>query len=422
MPTINRFLVACLTLGLLVPRIGRAQAPTNNQTTPRPLTEAEAVDRALANPDLSDLRAGLVDEAKAEGRTRTTWRNPSFQYTREQLLSGGPLGEDYVTLSQTFDISGRRSLQRKAASARGEAAESRAQITRADLAALTRRSYYHLLLTHQRQAVLTRWQGQVEAQLASAKKRERAGDGAAYDRLRLQRELTRVEALRDRADAMAAAAWTRLRGLIEPHEEPGSLEPPKLEGTLLPNPPKPAMRGGNRELAAPEFEAAQAEARALAFDRRAASRRWVPMPTVGAGYKGVDVPGGGRSHGFVVNVGVPLPIFDRGRAQRSRATARAQSLTARTNLAHTRARAEAGALSEEVTRLSAAARQMRKRNAEDDALTRAAESGYRGGEIGVMELIDAYRSSAEAELAALDLAITARAADINLRRQTEKSP
>lgn len=423
MPTVSRFfVVAALGLSVVTSNGARAQVPATSPTPVRPLTEARAVERALANPNLAELRAGLVEEATAEGLARTTWTNPTFQYTREQLLSGGALGEDYATISQTFDISGRRVLHRKAASARGEAAESQARVTRADLASLTRHSYYQLLLSQERHLVLGRWQQQVEAQLASVAKREQAGDAAAYDRLRLQRELTRVEALCGQTEAMVVVGWTRLHGLIEPDAETRPGTAPKLEGALRPPVPKVVDDDGRRTFVAPEFEVAEAEARALALDRRAASRWWVPMPNIGAGYKGVDVPGGGRSHGFVVNLGVPLPLLDRGRAERTRTSAQARSLAAKTSLAQTRTRTEVEALTEEVMRLAEAAAQIQEKNVKDDALLAAAESGYRGGEIGVMELIDAYRSSAEAELLALELAMNARVAEIDLRRRTEEAP
>lgn len=421
-PTISRFFATCLGVAVVGPPAARAEEPTVEPTPSPRLTEARAVRQALANPNLAQLRAGLVDEARAEGLARTTWQNPSFQYTREQLLSGGPLGEDYVTLSQTFDISGRRGLHRKAASKRGEAAEHQAAITRADLASLTRHRYYQLFVIQERRLVLSRWRAKVESQLASVRKREAAGDAAAYDRLRLQRELTRIDALAEREDAMVAAAWTRLHGLIEPEAEARPSTPPQLDGTLLPRARRDMAAEKPRPLEAPEFAVAEAQSQALAFDRRAASRWWVPTPSFGAGYKGVELPGGGRAHGFVVNLGIPLPVLDRGRAERAHTRARARSLAAEANLARTQTRTEANALEEEVVRLSAAATAMRERNAEDNELLTAAESGYRGGEIGVMELIDAYRSSAEAELLALDLAMSARAADIDLRRRTEEAP
>ena len=172
--------------------------------------------------------------------------------------------------------------------------------------------------------------------------------------------------------------------------------------------------------AAPEARAREAEASALAFDRRASSRWWIPSPNLGAGYKGVELPGGGRAHGFVVTLGIPLPLFDRQRAERTRVEARATALRAETSLRTLDARARATALAQEVADLTSAAKTLARTGTEQGAaLVRAAEAGYRGGEVGVLEVVDAYRSAVEAELTVIDLAMQARMAQIDLRRLTE---
>lgn len=420
-PIVSRFLVSIL--GCLGPSSVRAACLAPSAVHTDGLTETQAVARALANSNLAELRAGLVERASAEGLARTTWQNPSLQYIREQLLVGGPLGEDYVTLSQTFDVSGRRRLYREAASKRSEAAEHHADVVVADLAALTRHRYYRLLVAQERMVVLRRWRARVEAQLASSRRREKAGDASAYERLRLQRELTRIDAFVQREEATASAAWVRLHALVEPQSaaRPTSAPPP-LEGHLLPVALTSTPPEVDRVLVAPEFRAADAEARAVALDRRAASRWWIPSPNVGAGYKGVELPDGGRAHGFVVNVGIPLPVLDRGQAERVRSSAEARSLEAETLLSKTRARAEVAALYETVSRLTEAAANMQEDEAEDAALIVAAEAAFRGGEIGVMELLDVYRGSAEAGLMFMDLAMSARTASIDLHRRTQEAP
>ena len=51
-------------------------------------------------------------------------------------------------------------------------------------------------------------------------------------------------------------------------------------------------------------------------------------------------------------------------------------------------------------------------------LMRAAEAAYEAGEVGVLELLDAYRSAVGAELEGLELASGARRARIELDRVT----
>jgi cobalt-zinc-cadmium efflux system outer membrane protein len=69
----------------------------------------------------------------------------------------------------------------------------------------------------------------------------------------------------------------------------------------------------------------------------------------------------------------------------------------------------------EATALGEAARRSQqdaRRRAE--VLLAAADAGYRGGELGVVELVDAYRAALDAELQRIDLAWTARDARIAL--------
>ena len=169
----------------------------------------------------------------------------------------------------------------------------------------------------------------------------------------------------------------------------------------------------------PAAKAREAEARALRLDARASSRWWIPNPSVGAGYKGIDLGGGARANGFVFTLSVPLPALDRQQGDKARAAARSQSLGAQTRLAATEARGQADGLWQEVTLLHAAAQTLAwDGDKQSQELIGAAEAGYVGGEIGVMELLDAYRSATSTDLSVLELAMDARLAEIDLSRLT----
>jgi cobalt-zinc-cadmium efflux system outer membrane protein len=420
-PIDGRYLALALAslVALAFPRLVRSAEPPAAAPL---LTESQAVKRALDNPALADLRVGWVGEATAEGIERATWEDPSLAYTREQLVGAALQGEDYLTLSQTLDVSGRRGLARRAAAEREEAARHRADAVSVHIVALTRHRFYRLLLAQEKKRSLEAWRAHVAGHLELVIAREKAGDAAPYDRLRLERELASIDALVEREDAAAIKAWALLSALLHPERAPTerALPVPTVDGRLLPRARASVARSIEATTATPEVEARKAEARALAFDRRVGSRWWVPSPTLGAGWKGVDLPAGGRANGFVVSLGIPIPVLDRGRGERTRVASRERALRGEASLAATEARAQASALAREVAQLSEAAQRMDRKNAEvTSALVRAAESGYRGGEIGVMELVDAYRSSTEAELLELDLSMQARDAEIELRRRTE---
>ena len=188
-PIVSRYLAATLA-GCLCWTAASAEGSPAIASNETGLSEDEAVRRALTNPSLSELRAGWVGAAKADGLDRTTWQNPSLSYTREQLLGGNVLGEDYLTLSQQFDISGRKSLARRAAKERQGAAEHSADAVLVEFKAEVRRRFYRLLHTQQRELTLAAWHQRVEQRLKAVARREAAGDAAAYDRVRLQQELT----------------------------------------------------------------------------------------------------------------------------------------------------------------------------------------------------------------------------------------
>ncbi|MGC1952954.1 MAG: TolC family protein, partial [Gammaproteobacteria bacterium] len=74
----------------------------------------------------------------------------------------------------------------------------------------------------------------------------------------------------------------------------------------------------------------------------------------------------------------------------------------------------------EVTDLTMAAREQHRSTRESAArLIEIAEAAYRGGEIGVLELLDAYRGTYEAKLQALSMAASAREARVALDQMTE---
>lgn len=420
-PIAGRYFAAVLA-GCLVSTIASARGSATDVSERATLTERDAVERALSNPSLAELRAGWVGAAEAEGQDQTAWQNPSLAYTREQLLGRTALGEDYLTLSQQFDVSGRRSFARRAAEQRQGAAEHVADAVRLEFKAEVRRRFYRLLYAQRRETSLADWHQRVQGALEGVTAREAAGDAAAYDRVRLQQELTAIEARIAKQKAAQARAWALLRSLIErPVAGDARASAPHLTGEILPTHSglgKQEAMAHTSEL--PTAKARESEGRALQLDARGASRWWVPNPSVGAGYKGVDLGGGARANGFVVTLSVPLPALDRRQGDRTRAAARAQSLRAQTSLAATEARGQAAGLWEQLTQLSVAASALANDGArQSQELLEAAEAGYAGGEIGVMELLDAYRSTTSTDLTVLELAMAARLAEIDLSRLTE---
>ena len=126
---------------------------------------------------------------------------------------------------------------------------------------------------------------------------------------------------------------------------------------------------------------------------------------------------GVRSDGFVANAAMTLPILDRGQGPRRRAAAQRRSLQGRYELRRQRLVGELMGLHTEAERLHALAERFSaERLREALELMEIANAAYRGGELGILELLDAFRSAVEDELQGIELAWTARRARIELER------
>jgi cobalt-zinc-cadmium efflux system outer membrane protein len=143
---------------------------------------------------------------------------------------------------------------------------------------------------------------------------------------------------------------------------------------------------------------------------------------LGGGLKTVDA-GSGRDTGFAAALTIPIPLFSRDQDERLRGDARARAARSRLSLAIDGARADLAGLHAEATRLANAAARYRESGAADPAaLLRTAEAAYRGGEVGVLELIDGYRASLDADLSLVELDWAARRARIDLDRSAGGAP
>lgn len=383
-----------------------------------PLTEAEAVRRGLARPDLADQELGRLESAKADAIAAGLPPNPTLSYSRDR--TGGTPGstEETWQLSQTFDVSGRRGLRREAAGRRIEAAYAGNNLHRAEWAAEIRRSFHQALFKQEAVLATETWVQRFSRVERIVDKLARAGEASGYDRRRLARELQTAEARLSNEKADLDRAAERLAALLGTSGQ----EAESVTGVLRPSAPAPLEDALSRLERRPDLQALARRAEAADLEGRAASRGWVPDVTLGVGPKRID-NGITRENGTVVSLSIPLPVFDRQQAGEKRAAA--EALNARGELGFARARAEGDlrGLHRQVERLVAASADYRSRAVGESAeLLRIAEAAYQGGESTLLELLDAYRGALEAEMTALDLEWKARQARIDYDLLTGSIP
>lgn len=381
------------------------------------LTEVEAIRRGLERGALRDVLEGQQAVARTDAIAAGVWPNPTAGYAHEQ--TSGALGsrEEYAWLTQRFDLSGRRGLRVAAAEKRVRAASSAAAAQRLDMAAEIRLRFFTVLHHQHRLAALDRWASEVQESAAVVTKRQSAGDVAGYDRQRIGIEANAAEARASQETAALALARERLAAVTGFDNDAAGQEL-RVIGGLLPESPLPAVEILLEALGTrPDIQALLARSDAAGDESRAAARWWIPEVLLGGGMKSVETDGD-RSTGFTAIGEVPLPLFDRDQASRGRAQAELMIARGELELERAKAEGEIRGLYAQATKLAAAAQAASTATANSTQLAKTAAAGYRGGELGIIELLDAQRSVTEADLRVVDLAWAARVARVELERIT----
>jgi cobalt-zinc-cadmium efflux system outer membrane protein len=376
------------------------------------LTEAETLRLGLARPEFSELQRAHVEEAEADVLEAGTWPNPTLEFTREKL---GSEREKSWQLAQPFDLSGRRGLREDAARHRVRASEADNLGRRDERAATLRRAFHETLRLQEAQRAVAAWARRFAVIDGVVDKLAWAGEVAGYDRRRLAREQRSAEAKLAETRAELERGRARLAGLI------GRDIGDDLSGPLLPAAPPPLPELQGKLAARPEFAALAARAEAAQADNAAAQRN-LPELTLGVGNKRIE-DGPLRENGNTVMLSFSLPLFERQQAGDRRSAAQALAVRAELGLARQQAEGELLGLHRQATQLATAAMRYRSEAVAPSAeLLRIAESAYKAGEAGVLELLDAYKGSLEAELTALDLEWKARDVRIELDQLTGNHP
>jgi len=383
----------------------------------RPLTEAESVQLALARPALQSLDEARLALARSDVAAAGRWSNPQFQYSREEVdRAGGDMTDEFFWLSQRLEISGQRGLRKRAAEQRVGAAGLATDAERIAIETDARTRFYQALHQQARARAIVDWIARMTATEAIIRKRQAAGEVSGYDAVRLSTERVSAQASLRQARARFARLWAELSAVLGGERVVAPYD--GVAGRLLPEAPAPLADLLASLNARPDIARLESEAAAHELDRRADARSWVPELTLGVGHKLID-DDLGRDSGPMVSAGISIPLFDRGQPEQQRAAANTAIARSEFELALATAEGEVRGRWLELNELIATAHsQQEEARVDAKRLVEIAEAAYRGGELGVLELLDAYRGAHEAELLALRIATLARHARIELDRLT----
>jgi cobalt-zinc-cadmium efflux system outer membrane protein len=347
-----------------------------------------------------------VDVVKREHAARRTWSNPAVAYSRE---SAG--FTEFLQVQQSLPIVGVRSALVRAGVAAAAAAEAEGEgrlwALRADaLSAVAR-----LLAAQARIAVTDAETVRVERLIETLRIREQEGEGSRFDRVRAEHEL--ADARRAGADARVAAAGA--------HAELTGLMPAEASLPAVAEPLFTPRALSDAAVLVTQAAASRAELRALRssverarHEGAAAVRARGPQPTLTGGLKRADNEGE-RQHGGVFGVALTLPLFDTGRLEGARWDAEARRIDSERMAIDQRVRAEVVSAIAVVRVRQEALQPSTSPQAVDDLITMA-DVAYREGDIGIVTLLDALRTSARSHIRDIEMQLAARLAQIALER------
>lgn len=376
------------------------------------LTEAQAIERLLAQDPVVRALRTRADEVRAAFVDRARWPNPSVSFNRESVAGAS---DTFYLGRQEIPMSGRLGLLRDAGQLAGESADADVRFAIAERVSQLRHAFAALLLAQEQEAALRQAVTELERLVDVLRAREQAGEGSTYDRMRGARALAELQ----HDLASAGVERVRARGALATYVGAGAQPGRLVAAGALPveTPLPPAETLVEQALAARlDHRARQLTSTQFDTERRAAGRLRIPVPTISAGLKRSGTEGS-LHNGYQFSVDLGVPLFNRGdgagvhaQAQADRARAEAEALrlqieadvrTAHASVALRRAQTEAY-----------------RRSVADTAepLVATARVAYEEGELGILELLDAARQAIDARLRSLEASALARRAAVELDR------
>ena len=378
------------------------------------LTEKEAVRLLLTrSPSAQESRAGT---AIVEARTKSwsLWPNPQAGYGHE----GAGLTQ-ISQMQQTLPLNGRLGLLRQAGASAVRVAEMQSEHNLWKLCSDMRRAFFDLWFAQERETVMRDAIRQLQEVVRILRERETHGEGSRFDLLRAEREQSELQAEWVSARAWTAQARSRLASFFDGSVDPVSIRAQEDFGVPKELPSLPdllQMALQNRQ----DYQAENQQQEQFQWEERAATRLRIPDPVFSVGFKRAEESRGIR-YGPYVGFGFSIPIFDRGQTRVAELEAELRRSSYRREVLDQQIQTEIAGAHQAVQLRRQAAEEYRLRFDEQGSeLERIAQAAYQEGELGILELLDAYRVRRQSSLRTLELATASKQAEIELERAAGK--
>ncbi len=397
-------LIATAIASLLVPSPSSAQE----------WTEASVVQKFLdQSPHARETRARIAIAA-AEARGRTLYTNPSVNYSRES--SGFT---EFFQAEQTLPINGRLKFLKQAGASSVRATEADGAFSLWQARTSLRRAFFRVLAKQQREFLYSSSAKEIESVIKILRDREKEGEGTKFDRLRAERERAELMAELSLIRADTALERAQLLAFLPP-DVAISVVSGQIESSPIPQGVNELVQ---RAMSAREdYRAELKRAEQYRFEQRAAERLRYPDPVLNAGLKRAEVGLRGVgprnvANGPVIGITVPIPLFNKGQAEVARYSAEQERVAARLQILGQQIRASVEG-TVQAFNIRARTRDEYARELADTGpeLIQIAKVAYEEGEIGILQLLDAYRTQRMAQLRMLDIHTAVKEAQIELEK------
>lgn len=411
-------LFAVLLAAASCPAVVQAQMPPQAaagdvMTLDQALAAADAVSPAA---DAAEAGVRAADQARVVAGLRP---NPTLDTQVENVAGsrsyrGVRSSETTVSLALPIEMGGKRSARIGVADAVGRRARVEASIARADIRLAVTRAYAEAVASERRLAVAEA-QARVAAEgLRVAADLVQVGATSPIDEQRAQVVKVNADAGLERARRAVDVARINL-GLLTGGPVAGLLDRAWFDRIQGHGPRAPATADGTLTLAAASADLAAAGARV-----RLAQAQRVPDLTVSAGTRRLEAT---NDVAALFGVSIPIPIRNSGRAALGQAQAERAQAEAQRRVALLETQRAIAAAEAEVANAATAARA-----AGGPALAAATEAariariGYGQGKFDQIALLDAERTLAETNAAAIDALVAYHDAMARLERLTAPAP
>lgn len=371
---------------------------TDPELPPEPagvLTLDQALALAVArSPDLAvfswDIRSG--DAKKLQAALRP---NPEFSVAAEDFLgtgiySGGRQAQTTLRLSQLIELGGKRSARLDVASEFRERAEAEYELKRVQVLADVTEKFIHVVADQHELRLSRDSVALAEDALRAARRRVRAGRASAMEESNARVALARGRVIEGHAEHELKVAKRRLAATW------GSTEPAfgKATADLFARKPVPPYEQlADRIAGSPEIGRWVTEERLRAAEVRLADSKRVPDVEVQGGVRRLEGP---REEGFVMQLSVPLPLFNRNQGESAETRALREKASAERGAAGVRLRTLVYGLYQELqhatTQLDILEREILPQAERSLAVAR---EGFAQGKLSQLELVAAQKTFVE---------------------------